>query len=314
MRLAQPRATNHLPSAVILLTGLLASAAKAQLPDWSEHVGQSETTKRDSEQKLTTDSQARRSWLSVLPPVEFSTDWLPRFGNDLGMTTVRFGTQLGMPWGSGVIGIGPSLRLHYLDARPGVDVPDQLYDIGLQGVFVREINERWMTQFMLGPVIRSDFEGDEKTIDVIGIAMARWQMRPRLALMFGAVATGVEEFPVAPLLGLQYAPTDALRLELMVPQPKVSFRLFQTHEKETWGYLAGKFGGGRWQVLRNSGESDELRYRDFRLVVGLESRRKQRGTAFLEVGYVFGRELEFESGQGDRSLDDTVSLSTGFRW
>jgi len=303
-------------SAAIFLLSLLVSEAEAQLPDWSNHVSEQDSAESGGEQTLAVagNPQIDRPWISVLPPIEFSTDWLPNSGDDLGMTTVRLGTQLGMPLGSGVIGFGPSLRVHFLDAGPGVDAPDQLYDIGLQGVFVRKLNDRWMTQFMLGPVIRSDFQGDGETIDVIGIGMARWQASPRLAFMFGAVATGVEEFPVAPLLGLQYAPNDSLIFELMVPQPKISARLFQTRETEYWGYLAGKFGGGRWQVLRNSGESDELRYNDFRLVVGLESRHEQRGTSFLEVGYVFGRDLEFESGRGDRSLDDTVSLSAGFRW
>jgi len=251
---------------------------------------------------------------SMLPPIEFSTDWLPNLGSDLGMTSLRVGTQVGAPFGDGVVGVGPSLRVHYLDAGPDLDLPNELYDIGLQGVFVKKFNDRWMSQVMLGPVIRSDFEGASESVDIIGMGMLRWQAKPRLALMFGAVATGVEEFPVAPLLGLQYAPSDSLVIELMVPQPKVSARFFQTHETEYWGYLAGKFGGGRWQISRNSGQRDELRYNDFRLAIGLETRREQRGSSFLEISYVFGRDLKFESGLGDRSLDDTVSLSTGFRW
>ena len=53
---------------------------------------------------------------------------------------------------------------------------------------------------------------------------------------------------------------------------------------------------------------DRLTYRDFRAILGIE--RKQLGGVYsrFEVGYIFGREVEFESATPSFTPADTLML------
>ena len=77
------------------------------------------------------------------------------------------------------------------------------------------------------------------------------------------------------------------------------------------GFFGGGLGGGTWAYQRANGTDDLVSYRSFRLVLGWESSPPSkfgpfasRGTKWeAEVGYVFGRQFEFDSAAPD--LDST---------
>ena len=77
------------------------------------------------------------------------------------------------------------------------------------------------------------------------------------------------------------------------------------------GYLGGALGGRTWAVQRRSGISDQLALRDYRVSLGRERILDGGSGLFGEVGYVFGRELEYEDSTADRSFEDAVMLLGG---
>ena len=70
---------------------------------------------------------------------------------------------------------------------------------------------------------------------------------------------------------------------------------------------------------RASGVGERLSYRELRLVLGWESMPPRPPGAFrssgtrlnAEIGYVFGREFEFDHSGGDISPEDALLLRTG---
>src|SRR5947207_1766133 len=76
---------------------------------------------------------------------------------------------------------------------------------------------------------------------------------------------------------------------------------------DLWGYLAGEYGGGSWQIKRASGQLDQFDYNDLRAMAGLEwiGYRGYRG--YFEAGYVFDREVIFRSNHPYRIVpNDTL--------
>ena len=75
--------------------------------------------------------------------------------------------------------------------------------------------------------------------------------------------------------------------------------------------MGASFGGSTWAVRRSSGSDDELTLRDYRLLLGYE-RILNGGTGYsVEMGYVFGRELEYELGGERREFGDSFVIEAG---
>jgi hypothetical protein len=64
-------------------------------------------------------------------------------------------------------------------------------------------------------------------------------------------------------------------------------------------------------VLPGGRQNDQIAYRDWRLILGLERKTGDTMTMFFEAGYVFQRQLEYDSGRGDFDPDDTAMLRIG---
>ena len=83
---------------------------------------------------------------------------------------------------------------------------------------------------------------------------------------------------------------------------------------EDWLFTTAEFGGNTWPIVRTGGVDDEVTYNDYRILVGFE-RKLDGGAGYrLEAGYVFGRSIEFTSGQGDFDPQNTFLLRGGIVW
>jgi hypothetical protein len=210
-----------------------------------------------------------------------------------------------------------------IDASPALDLPDSLHDLSIGLAWVRPINDRWAARLMINTAFASDLEntsGDALQIRAGGFAVYRPNERWSLAL--GAMATGRDDIPVIPAAGAIWEPSPEFRVDLMLPNPKISLLLADTGERQHWGYVGGGFSGGTWAYERASGVGDRLTYREWRLVLGWESMPPRlpgtfvtSGTRFnAEVGYVFGRRFEFDSNMPAISPDGTLLLRTGMNF
>jgi hypothetical protein len=215
-----------------------------------------------------------------------------------------------------VITLTPFFRMDQLNANSGLDVPDALYEAGVKSFWKKVMNERLTTMVLFTPSVRSDFQSSQDAFKLFGMALLQWRMVPdKLSMTGGAIYTGRQDFPVLPMMGLLWTPSPLWKLDIQFPSPRFSRRLMKDGDKsETWGYLAGVFGGNTWAVRRASGADDQLTLRDLRLVMGVEHLLTENRGVFVETGWVFSRSMEYENTPGQIDLGDALLLRAGIQF
>lgn len=231
--------------------------------------------------------------------------------NSLGITsfdvrgTLEFGRLPG-------VFVTPRFGWHILAGPRAADLPSQLYDLSLDLSMYRPLNDAWMLNFSLTPSLFTD--GDNVSGDairILGRAMAYYTASPSLQWVGGVVYLDREDLPVLPALGVICTPREDLRFELLLPKPRLAWRQWYSPIEEQWVYVTGELGGQSWGIVRAGGADDIGTYRDLRFILGLERKQTSGTSWFVEGGYAFGREVEYESNIGGASLTDTGFLRVG---
>jgi len=245
--------------------------------------------------------------------------WLmPSGGDDFGVSSLEAKAVFALPCPARTspLLITPGFAVHYLDGPTTPDLPPRLYDATTQFRWLAELSPRWAVDLMVKPGIYSDFEqGTDDAFRITGYGVAVLTCNPRFKLALGAAYLDQADLSVVPAVGIIWTPRDDLKFELIMPRPRIAARIDRpgawAKDVETWVYIAGELGGGTWAIERAAGATDELRYTDYRVLLGLQRKRPYGLDTRLEVGYVFGREVEFGSGQGDFDPDGTLLLRGG---
>lgn len=235
------------------------------------------------------------------------------FGDDFGITELSLTTGVLAPRDPRWI-VSSGIDLRFLDAPAGVDVPETLYGLTVDFMYRDRWNDDWAYQLAITPGIFTDFaDVDGDALRITGRALATGTINDQLSLVLGVIYLDRDDVPVLPALGLTYTPTPDDVFELLFPRPKYKRRFAAGVDAEVWGYVGGEFGGGQWQVERADGMNDELILRDFRLLLGVERKAVARGGMSwrIEGGYVFGREVEFDSEVGEFSPDSGFLVRAG---
>ena len=233
-----------------------------------------------------------------------STDWIVGNGNQFGMFSLTT-THYQEP---GVThGFGADINLHFLSGPIQTDMPPRVYDFGLGyqhrdqlGVFAYDV--------AFSVVASSDFEGSAREgIRYPGHAVGFLTIAPATDLVFGLDYVDRGDFKLLPVGGLIVTPNSSVRLEAVFPRPRVVFRLTEEHEL----YVGGELGGGTWAIERIDYTEDLATYRDLRVCIGLQTTDADGHRTGVEIGYLFDRRLEYTSGVGDYSPNDTVMIRLG---
>ena len=264
-----------------------------------------------------TDSEGiRRYKKGFFQRLSFAAEWIDPSGDSgLGVTNLKTSTTVAIPLGSSenLLLVTPSFEVALIDADPTVDIPDRLYNTGVDFMWRKQFNDRWGTMIAVTPGYSSDFQNSENAIRIRGRGLATWQWVPeRLTLLFGVVYLDRNDLPLLPGAGLIWTPTPDWRVDLLFPRPKLAYRCeFVPGSHENWVYLNGQLGGRTWSVERSDGSSDELTLRDYRLALGWERIVDGGGGLFAEIGLSFGRELEYEIDPLEMDFEDAVFLRGG---
>jgi hypothetical protein len=119
-----------------------------------------------------------------------------------------------------------------------------------------------------------------------------------------------------PAAGFLYNPNADVRLEMVFPQPKASFRLSCSGAREWWCYIGSEFGGGAWTAELPTGQDGLINYNDLRIRLGLEnvfpkdSQGNSRDGWNLELGYTIRRNIDFLNVHPS----NTLMVRTGFHF
>lgn len=251
--------------------------------------------------------------------VAVSAGWLKAISsNDLSSRFVETSVGLGVPLGSfeNILGVTPSFRVDFIDAAPTLDVPEELFETGVNFFYRKPIHDRLSAMAIVRPSVRSDFTTSDNAFRIFGLGLLTWKCTPDiLSLSFGAVYLDRADLPLLPALGLTWTPNPTSKFDLRFPESKVAWRLDKNgSETETWSYLTAGIGGNTWGVTRASGQTDELSLRDIRLIIGVDHVIDGGAGWFAELGYAFRRRIEYEATATEIAISDGILLQGGWRY
>lgn len=258
------------------------------------------------------------------PRVSFGFDWEP-VSDGLGLES--YDVSITLPtypiFGPPPPMITTAYSYTHLTSDPALELPGDLHEASVGLGWVRRINRRWVTRWMINATYASDLQNTGSDAwQIRGGGFGVYRPDDRWSFAIGALATGRSDIPVLPAVGFIFEPSDYVKLNLMMPEPRISWWLCEREGRQLWAYLGGGIGGGNWAVSRPGEIRDRLNYREWRLVAGWEWKPVQvrgqfrpMGRVFLfEVGYALGREINFKSGAPDIDLGEAFLLRTGFRF
>ncbi len=214
--------------------------------------------------------------------------------------------------------ITPVFAVNYMDGPQPLDVPPHTFDAYAELRWLPRLTPQLRADVAVAPGVFSDFrQGADEAVRVTGHAAAVWTCRNQAKLVAGLSYLDRHDIELLPIGGLLWNPHEDLKLELFFPQPKLARRMrwlgASDENPQDWVFVAGEFGTHVWAVQRVAGPSDELTYRDVRVLVGVERVHMGGVSARLELGYVFGRRLHYRTSGPDLDLADAVLLR-GMLW
>ena len=271
--------------------------------------------------------------LSTSPPLDFKSLLRPRFNLSAewepkadGFATSSYDLSMQVPiypiFGPPPPFLTAGYAFTQIDAPVEIDLPQELHDLSVGMSWMRKINDRWMARFMISGAFASDLNNTSDAWQIRGGGFAIFRPNKQWSFAFGAIATGRDDIPVIPAIGAIWEPSRELRIDLMLPNPKIAFLMAESDTRQHWAYVGGGFTGGTWAFDRSTRASERLTYREWRLVLGWESQRprppgtfRRLGTSLgAELGYVFGRKFEFDNNLAGISVSDALLLRTSIEF
>lgn len=216
----------------------------------------------------------------------------------------------------------PSFSLHLWDGPDGAvtaaDLPSRAFDAFVDLGWESDPNKMVSTDFGLRLGVFTDFDTyTDRSFRVRGRALLNFRLTPVTSFKGGIYYVNRDEIKLIPAAGLLYRPDPYTRIDLYFPKPKYSryYRTLGTYD--LWWYVTGDYGGGNWTVTRDSGTEDSVDINDLRAILGVEwgpsnSLAAGRRSGFLEIGYVFNREVLYRTEQADNfDPDDAFMIRVG---
>ena len=222
--------------------------------------------------------------------------------------------------------VTPGFTFHFLDGpQPPIPtnthLPAQLYDAYLDVQWDPQFTPMFHAELDFRTGIYSDFETfTADSVRFMGTGLGVVQITPAVSLKLGATYLDRLEVKILPAGGLLWQPNPQTKFDIYFPQPKLAKYWTTLGNAAVWWYLGGEYGGGNWTIERlpeatDPGYTDRIDINDIRVFGGLEWTGVSERTGFIEVGYVFDREIVFYRVPADNlKLDDTFMLRAGIHF
>lgn len=203
-------------------------------------------------------------------------------------------------------GFSTGIGMHLLSGPVVVDAPPRVYDFSF-GYQRRDAWNEFLSYDIAASVgVFSDFEGSAREgVRFPGHAVGMLHVSPEMDWVFGVDYLDRGDIKILPVFGISRHSErhPSMRFDLVFPRPQVELAL---GSGRTF-YVAGRLGGGTWDMEFPNEQGDVLTYRDYRLLFGLRSPNGD-GASSIEAGYVFGRKMEFHTSSGVATPDDAFVL------
>lgn len=248
--------------------------------------------------------------------------WMPgNAGRELGINNVELSATMAFPffWNAqNPLLVTPGFGIWYWNGPLSPhDMPARTYDAYLDLAWNPQVTQ-WLggeLDFRIG--VYSDF--DKVTIDALryqakGLAVIT--LNQAFQFKFGAWYLDRNRVKILPAGGVVWTPNSDVRFEILFPNPKLAQRLTTWGTTEWWWYVRGEYGGGAWEVKRDThpgiigggGFVDHVDYNDLQVALGVEFKALSGLTGHIEAGIAFDRELFYTS----RNPDSFFRPNTAF--
>ena len=250
--------------------------------------------------------------------ISLTTTWIPtsRVG-DLGISDVDVWATFGLPAPTpdSPLLITPGFTVYYLDGPVTPDLPERIYDVTTQFRWLSKFGDRFAVDLSVTPGLYTDFERNQSdAFRIPSRALGVWESSPSVKWVAGVLYLDRSDINWLPAGGLMWTINEDTQLDALFPKPKFARRFYVDCWTEYWWYLAGEFGGDSYFIERASGATDTITLRDYRLLYGVERRKPGGVKGRVEVGYVFGRTVEYDSGTPDFDAEDAFLLRGGISY
>jgi hypothetical protein len=233
---------------------------------------------------------------------------------DVGIIDIELASTLNLDLPVAPLKVTPYFAVHLWnvgDANPFL----YLYDLSVEFAWRPRLAEWLFVDLAVTPGLYTDFKNvTAQSFQMRGRILPIVAFSEQLQLAAGAMYVNRNRTKVLPAGGVIWNQSEDTRWFLVFPQPKISHRFGTFCGTQIWGYVAGEFGGGRWEVEVVRGVNDSFDYTDWRAIVGLESVNAAGLRGHLEFGYVFHRRVNVTSSPSDLTLPSTLMVRAGFRY
>jgi hypothetical protein len=194
----------------------------------------------------------------------------------------------------------------------GPDMPPRTYDAYLDLAWNPQFTPQFGAELGFRTGVWTDFEEvNEDSLRLLGRGLGVVSISPQMDFLLGAVYLDRVRTKLLPAGGVRWRPSPEWDLYLVFPNPKIRRSWFSSGTADWWWYVAGEYGGGSWTVEREN-LGDRVDYNDIRAILGVEWQTPRQATGHLEIGYVFDRELVFESQNPySANMDDAIMFRAG---
>ncbi|MCA9040462.1 MAG: hypothetical protein KDA65_08955 [Planctomycetaceae bacterium] len=258
------------------------------------------------------------------PIVGLSGEYIADGGETpLGSTGVRITVPTYPVWGPPPPMVNLGYEFTWLDTPGAWNLPSEFHEYRIGASWIRTLSDNWKTRAWAGISINT--EGENTSSDALqfrGGLLAIYSSVPEYEWIMGVVALGRSDLPAVPALGLNYRPHEDWTFEFTFPRPQATYTYKRSFDRQLSVFMGGGLNGTTWAYLETNGQENQLTYSDWRIVCGWESaplsnseNRFTPGKRIrIETGYVFDRELEFETLRPTISLNDAWTVNVLFSY
>jgi hypothetical protein len=251
--------------------------------------------------------------------------WLADVGgaDAFGMDRLELAATFGIPVMHNIetpLLVTPGFAFNWLDGPQGdpnavprgPDLPPRVYDAYLDLSWYPQPFEWLGAELGVRTGVWTDFEEvNSDSVRILGRGVGVISVNPNMDFLIGVAYLDRLHIKLLPVVGVHWRPSTEWDLYIVFPNPKLRKRMNSMGNTDWWWYVAGEYGGGSWTVDR-VGLSDRFDYNDIRVSLGVEYETATMMRGHAEVGYVFDREILFNSGMPGRfDPADTVMVRAG---
>jgi len=220
--------------------------------------------------------------------------------------------------------VTPGFTFHFWEGPnfgppPDPVLPPRAYDAYLDFGWSPQITPQFGAEVNFRVGMYTDF--DTTTVESVrytGTGLAVLHVAPTLVAKFGVVYLDRVDLKLLPAGGVVWTPNNMTYFDIYFPRPKLAQYLTTLGNTDVWWYMGAEYGGGSWTLDVNpdgvgtaEGKTG-VDLNDIRTFVGLEWTHPNRMQGYVEVGYVFEREVVYNRATTfNFEPEDSVMLRAG---